>query len=120
MFGGSSCPIFHTHVLPKAKERHGGNAVLKSPKEADCRAGTCAAPPGPQPGSLRVGCSYFISRKEADAIDPVYYLPNEIRGTERWGLDVSICSLLFFLPLLPLACFARMPRCCQNTSADGW
>lgn len=56
--------------------------MLKTPKEPDCRAESCAAPPGPQPGNLRVGCSYFISRKEADAIDPVYYLPNEIQGTE--------------------------------------
>lgn len=66
---------------PTAKERHGSNAVLKKPKEADCRAGTSVAPRGPQPGNLRVGCSYFISRKEADAIDPEYYLPNEIQGT---------------------------------------
>lgn len=103
-----------------AKERHRSSAVLKTPKEADCGAGTSAAPLGPQPGNLRVDCSYFISRKEADAIDPEYYLPNEIQGTEGWGLDVSICSLLFFLPLLPWKSFARMPRHCQNTSADGW
>lgn len=49
-----------------------------------------------------------------------YYLPNEIQGTEGWELDVRICGLLSFLPLLPWKSFARMPRHCQNTSPDSW
>lgn len=69
-----------TCVTQTTAERHGSNAVLKTPKEVDFRAGTSVASPGPQPGNLGVSCSYFISRKEADAIE--YYLPNEIQGTE--------------------------------------
>lgn len=47
-----------------------------------------------------------------------YYLPNETQGTEGWELDVRICSLLSFLPLLPWNSFARMPQHCQNPSPD--